>query len=176
MHDMAAATAPDGLLWLHRAAVRPEWIDYNGHMNEAYYVLIFGDATDAFYDHVGLDGTARRRDDVSIYTMEAHIRYLVEAPVGTELRIATRVLDHDAKRLRLHHAMHRARDGVTLAVTELAALHVNKSTLRASPFGAVAAARIAGIAHAQSALAAAEPALTRHWFAAMPQAHAGASA
>src|ERR1700733_617865 len=176
MPDMAEATAPDGLLWLHRAVVRPEWIDYNGHMNEAYYVLIFGDATDAFYDHVGLDDTARRRDDVSIYTVEAHIRYLVEAPVGTELRIATRVLAHDAKRLRLHHAMHRARDGVTLAVTELAALHVNKSTLRASPFGAVAAARIAGIAHAQSALAAAEPALTRHWFAATPQAHVGASA
>jgi acyl-CoA thioesterase FadM len=31
--------------------VRPEWVDYNGHMSEAYYVLIFGDATDAFYDH-----------------------------------------------------------------------------------------------------------------------------
>jgi hypothetical protein len=61
------------------ATVRPEWVDYNGHMSEAYYVLIFGEATDAFYDHVGLDHAARQRDRVSIYTVEAHIRYLVEA-------------------------------------------------------------------------------------------------
>jgi acyl-CoA thioester hydrolase len=163
---MAWRTMPDSVaLWLHEAAVRPEWVDYNGHMNEAFYVLIFGDATDAFYDHVGLDHAARTAGRVSVYTVEAHIQYLVEAHEGEQLRIATRLLAHDAKRLRLHHAMHREADGQVLAVTELLALHVDKTTTRAAAFGAGPFARIEAVAVAQAEL----PALTavsRHWSAA----------
>ena len=159
--------AADTTLWLHRAAVRPEWVDYNGHMTESRYLQVFGDATDAFYDHVGLDDAARRRDDVSVYTVESHIRYLVEAHDGERLRIGTRVAAHDAKRLRLHHTMIRETDGAVLAVTEVAALHVDKGALRASPFRADPMARIAAIAAAQSLLPPAEPATSRHWLAAL---------
>jgi acyl-CoA thioester hydrolase len=145
------------------ATVRPEWVDYNGHMSEAYYVLIFGEATDAFYDHVGLDHAARQRDRVSIYTVEAHIRYLVEAHEADTLHIATRILGHDSKRVRLHHAMWRPADATLLAVTELMLLHVDKVSLRASPFGAAAMARIAAVAESGAGLAAPEPAMSRHW-------------
>jgi acyl-CoA thioester hydrolase len=161
---MRDASAPDeAMLWLHRTAVRPEWVDYNFHMNEAYYVLIFGDATNAFYDYVGLDDAARRRDNVSLYTVEAHIRYLIEAHEGERLRIGTRVLAHDEKRLRLHHAMVRERDGETLAVIELMALHVDKRVVRAWPFLPDAAARIASVARAQAALPPPVAAESRHW-------------
>jgi len=150
-------------LWLHRAAVRPEWVDYNRHMSEAYYVLIFGDATDAFYDHIGLDQQAREAGHVSVYTVEAHIRYLTEAHEGTELRIGTRVISHDAKRLRLRHQMLRAEDGHVLALTELLALHVDKVSMRACPFAPAVLARIAGIAQQQAGLPPGEPAVSRHW-------------
>jgi len=152
-----------GALWLHRASVRPEWVDYNGHMSEAYYVLIFGDATDAFYDHIGLNQALREAARVSVYTVEAHIRYLTEAHEGTHLRIATRVLSHDAKRLRLRHEMLRANDPHVLAVTELLLLHVDKSSMRASAFAPAISARIAEIAQAQAALPPGEPAMSRHW-------------
>jgi acyl-CoA thioester hydrolase len=152
-----------GALWLHEASVRPDWVDYNGHMSEAYYVLIFGDATDAFYDHVGLDQREREAQRVSVYTVEAHIRYLTEAHEGSALRIATRVMSHDAKRLRLRHEMVRAADGVTLAITELLLLHVDKVALRASPFAPYVAARIADIARAHAVLPAEEPVVSRHW-------------
>lgn len=163
MHDESASD--DEVLWLHEAVVRPEWVDYNGHMNEAYYVLIFGDATDALYDYIGLDDAARRRDNVSLYTVEAHIRYLIEAHDGEQLRIATRVLAHDEKRLRLHHTMVRARDGETLAVIELMALHVDKQVVRAAPFLPDAAARIASVARAQAPLPPPVLAVSRHWAA-----------
>jgi acyl-CoA thioester hydrolase len=163
MHD--GATSADAILWLHRAVVRPEWVDYNGHLNEAYYVLIFGDATDAFYDYIGLDDTARRRDNVSLYTVEAHIRYLIEAHDGEPLRIGTRVVAHDEKRLRLHHTMVRERDGETLAVIELMALHVDKRVVRACPFLPEAAARIEAVAGAQASLPPPVPAESRHWAA-----------
>jgi acyl-CoA thioester hydrolase len=161
MHDGAAHE--DAVLWLHRAVVRPEWVDYNGHMNEAYYVLIFGDATDALYDHIGLDDAAHRRDNVSLYTVEAHIRYLIEAHDGEQLRIGSRVLAHDEKRLRLHHTMVRERDGEILAVIELMALHVDKRVVRACPFLPDAAARIAAVARAQAALPPPVAAESRHW-------------
>ena len=152
-------------LWLHQAVVRPEWVDYNGHMSEAYYVLIFGDATDAFYDFVGMDDAFRRREKISVYTLEAHIRYLIEAREGQALRIATRVLSHDTKRLRLHHTM-LDQDGQILAVTEISALHVDTTGPRGCAFRAAPLARVTEIASAQAGASAFEPAMTRHWGAA----------
>ena len=160
---MSETAQRDDVLWLHRAVVRPEWVDYNGHMNEAYYVLIFGDATDAFYDLVGLNDEYRRREKVSVYTVESHIRYLIEAPGGTAVRIGTRVLGHDDKRLRLHHAMQREDDGRLLAVIEVAAVHVDTRVVKASPFAPDRLARIAAIAQAQAGAAAPVPAVSRHW-------------
>jgi acyl-CoA thioesterase FadM len=157
--DDAAA----GLLWLHRAVIRPEWVDYNGHMNEAYYVLIFGDATDAFYDHIGFDAAFRDRENVSAYTLESHIRYLVETHEGEAVRIATRVLSHDARRVRLHHAMLRDDGGGIVSVIELLAMHVDKTVVRSSPFHAGPMARIAAIAAAQASLPPPEPAVSSHW-------------
>lgn len=152
-----------GPLWLHRASVRPDWVDYNAHMSEAYYVLIFGDATDAFYDFVGLDQAVRETERVSVYTVEAHIRYLSEAHEGWGLRIGTRVVSHDEKRLRLRHEMVRDADGRILAMTELLLLHVDKATMRAAPFGPSVLARIAEVALAHATLPPGEPVVSRHW-------------
>jgi len=149
----------DGALWLHRATIRPDWVDYNGHMSEAYYVLIFGDATDAFYDHVGLGDAYRTAQGVSVYTLEAHIRYLVEGHAGEDLRIATRLIAHDSKRLRLHHAMHRAADNELLAVTEVMVMHVDKAAMRASPFPPHFAESFAAL----RCTAIPVPAQSRHW-------------
>ena len=159
MPDSGAAS---GVLWLHEAVVRPEWVDYNGHMSEAYYVLIFGDATDAFYDYVGMDDAFRRQEKTSVYTLEAHIRYLIEAHEGQVVRIGSRLMSHDAKRLRLHHTMVDG-GGAVLAVTEIAALHVDTRAPKACPFLAEPLARIEAVAAAQVGLAAPEPAMTQHW-------------
>jgi acyl-CoA thioester hydrolase len=133
-------------LVLHRASVLPEWVDYNGHMNEAYYVLVFGHATDAFYDYIGLDDAARRANARSVYTLEAHINYLNEAHRGDRLSIATQLLAHDAKRLHLYHAMRRDTDDSLLASIELMLLHVDMSGPRAAAFDAATAATVAAIA------------------------------
>jgi acyl-CoA thioesterase FadM len=128
-------------------------------MNEAFYVLIFGDATDAFYDHIGFDDAYRRREEVSLYTVESHIRYLVEAHEGEAVRIGTRLRAFDAKRLRLHHTMVRQRDGDTLAVIELLALHVDKRVVRGSAFHPEIAARIGAIATSAPEITA----VSKHW-------------
>jgi acyl-CoA thioester hydrolase len=133
-------------LVLHRATVLPEWVDYNGHMNEAYYVLVFGHATDAFYDYIGLDDATRRATARSVYTLEAHINYLNEAHQSDRLTIATQLLAHDAKRLHLHHAMRREGHAGLLATTELMLLHVDMTGPRAAPFDPATTALVAAIA------------------------------
>jgi acyl-CoA thioester hydrolase len=140
---MSAEPAP---LRLYQAKVIPEWIDYNGHMSEPYYVLVFGYTTDAFYDHIGMTEEFRQETKTSVYTVEAHINYLSESSVGERLDIETQLLGHDAKRLVLFHTMRRGEGGPVLATTELMVLHVDKANLKTSPFHPGPAGRIAAIA------------------------------
>jgi acyl-CoA thioester hydrolase len=149
-------------LRLHQARVLPQWVDYNGHMNEAYYVLVFGDATDAFYDHVGFDAAFRETHHVSAYTLESHISYLIETREGESLAVATQILGYDRKRVRLHHSMFRG-DTEIVAVIELLALHVDKAALKAAPFHPAPMARIAAIGDAHAVLPPPRPAMSGHW-------------
>jgi acyl-CoA thioester hydrolase len=106
--------------------VRPEWIDYNGHLSEPYYVLVFGDATTHLMDTVGL---GPERSGSSLYTVEAHVRYLREVGPDAELAVTTSVVGLGAKKVRLCHEMRVAGDLV--ATEEILAIHVTDS--RASP-------------------------------------------
>ncbi|MEM7030083.1 MAG: thioesterase family protein [Chloroflexota bacterium] len=126
-------TSSEGLS-LYNDVVRPEWIDYNGHMSEAFYVLAFGFATDAFYDHVGLDATYRDQSSCSIYTVEAHISYLRELAVGTHLLFTTLVLGYDQKRLHLFHRLYNAEADYLAATIELMVLHVDQAQQCTVPF------------------------------------------
>ena len=116
----------------HHEQVRPEWIDYNGHLSEAYYVLVFGHATDALMDHIGLDEAYRESTGNSLYTVEAHVRYLDEVPADSALTVHTRVIGVDAKRVRLAHEL--TVNARLRATEELIALHVNGNEGRTTPF------------------------------------------
>jgi acyl-CoA thioester hydrolase len=147
----------EGPLDLYRSAVKPEWIDYNGHMNEAYYVLVFGLTTDAFLDLIGMDAPYRERTQTSLYTVEGHIAYLQEVAPDTVLRVATTLVAADDKRVHLFHAMTRESGGALLATYELLALHVDQSGPRVSAMPPAILARVDDIARRHAPLAAALP-------------------
>ena len=113
------------ILKLHREEVREEWIDYNGHLSEAYYVLTFGHATDALYDYLDMGPDYRDGNQRSVYTVESHIRYLMEVPLGKMLEFETRILSFDSRKLHFAHEMFV--DGKLRATTELMTLHVDTS-------------------------------------------------
>jgi len=140
----------DAPLCLYRTEVRPEWLDYNGHMNEAYYVLVFSRTTDAFMDFTGQDAGYRAHSNCSVYTLETHVVYLREVSAGEELRVETQLLGHDEKRYRLFHTMYRGDSGDLLATGEHMLLHVDMSGPRSAPFPPDVAERLAEIeaAHA----------------------------
>ena len=119
-------------LELHREAVLPEWTDYNGHMNVAYYLLAFDHATDAFFDHLDLGQAYRKRTDCSLFTLEAHVSYVKELNEGDPLRFLTQLIAFDEKRLHYFHWMYHAREGYLAATNELLSIHVSLATRRAS--------------------------------------------
>jgi acyl-CoA thioester hydrolase len=135
----------------YRDAVRPEWIDHNGHMNMGYYVVVFDYATDAFLAWVGLDGAHRREHGVTTFCLEAHVTYHREVRSGDPLRFTTLLLGHDAKRVHYIHAMYHAEARYLAATNELMSLHVSLATRRGAPMAGEVLARLARIQTAHDA-------------------------
>jgi acyl-CoA thioester hydrolase len=122
----------------YRDSVRPEWIDYNGHLSEPFYVLVFGDATTNLMNVVGMDESYRTTTGASLYTVEAHVRYLREVGPEAKLLVTTSVISAGPKKVRFCHEMWV--DGTLVATEELLALHV--AGARAAPFPDRVAARL----------------------------------
>lgn len=115
----------DGLIRVE-AEVPPAWIDFNGHMRDAYYMLVVSWANDALMEAAGMGPAYLERTGRTLYNLENHVRFLKEAHQGDALAVAMRVLDHDAKRVHLFAEVTRPRDGALLALNEAVLLHVDQ--------------------------------------------------
>jgi carnitine 3-dehydrogenase len=129
--------------------VRPEWVDYNGHMTDSRYLQVFGDATDALFRHVGIDAEYRKSGR-SLYTVESHITHQAEVRALDPAHVLTRVLAVDDKRVHLFHRLVRSRDDVGVATGEQIYLHVNTAAGKAAPMQAGVRARLELLCSAQS--------------------------
>ncbi len=118
---------------IHRETVLPEWCDYNGHMNLAFYVLVFDHATDALFNGVGIDQNYRDTVAHSSFAVESHITYDNEVLEGAELFCTTQLLDFDEKRVHYFHRMYHAEEGYLAATTELLSVHVDLAARRVVP-------------------------------------------
>jgi len=105
-----------------REPVQDAWIDYNGHLSEAYYVLVLGHATDAVMDAVGLGPEYRSTNNASLYTVEAHIRYLEEVSAGSDLEVRSSIIGVTGKLLWIWHELWV--DGRLRATEEVLGVHV----------------------------------------------------
>jgi acyl-CoA thioester hydrolase len=114
--------------------ILPEWIDANGHMNLAYYVVLFDQATDLLYDAIGVGQAYRDATGNSTFTAEAHTLYQREVRVGERVRVVPHLLGADAKRLHYFHEMFHAQGGHRVATQELMALHIDMAARRVAPF------------------------------------------
>ncbi len=119
-------------LALHAETVLPEWVDYNGHMNVAFYVLAFDHATDALLDYLDLGAGYRDRSGHSNFVVEAHVTYGRELHQGDEMRFTTQVLGADAKRLHVFHRMLNGA-GEVAATNELMIVNVDMAARRSAP-------------------------------------------
>ncbi|MBS0580469.1 MAG: thioesterase family protein [Proteobacteria bacterium] len=141
-----------GALELMELEVRPEWIDYNGHMTDSRYLQVFGDATDAVFRFAGIDDDYRKAGH-GLYTVETHMTHQAEAKVHEQLYVATRVLAVDDKRVRLFHTLSRRSDGIQLGTCEQLYLHVDTRAGKVAPMDAAVKARLSALQASQADVA-----------------------
>jgi acyl-CoA thioester hydrolase len=111
---------------IYRTGLAPEWLDYNGHLRDAYYGLIVSYASDALMDRLGMDAAYRERTRNTLYTVEMHIHYLREVKQSATVLVTVRMIGADHK--RIHAAFDLTREGDTdaAASAELMLLHVHQ--------------------------------------------------
>lgn len=127
-----------------------DWLDYNGHMNEARYLQAFGDATDRFMELIGCDAAYIAKGG-SYFTAETHIRHLDEAKAGEVIEIDTQVVLGAGKKMHLFHFM-KAADGRVLATAEHMLIHVSLETRKAAPPAPEIEAKLVEVAKAHEGL------------------------
>ena len=138
-----------------RGEVLPEWIDYNGHMNLAYYMVLFDQATDLLFDELGLGLDYRRDRKLGTFVAETHNLYERELLVGARVRVATQIIAIDAKRMHIGHemfALDGPHAGQRTATQELMFLHVDLSARRVRPFPPDMYERVSAAADAHAGL------------------------
>jgi len=121
---------------IYQTAILPEWIDYNGHLRDAYYGLIVSLATDALMDRVGLDAAYRQRSGGTLYTLEMHIHYLHEVRQADSVGVSVRISGVDAKRIHAAFEITRSVDAAVASTAEVMLLHVRQRAegARSAPF------------------------------------------
>ncbi len=139
-------------LALYTDTVRSEWIDYNGHLTDGYYMVYFCLATEAVLEYLGFGAAYRERTGSTIYTVEGHINYLRELKQGAPLRFTTQVLGCDPKRIHVFHSLHHGLENYLAATNELMFLHVNQPTLKVEPMPAERLALVEAVVAAHSSL------------------------
>jgi len=131
--------------------VSPDWIDYNGHMNVAYYTMAFDRALDRVYDLIGIGPELARSASMGPMALQTMIHYLAELVEGESYTCETRVLDADAKRVHVFVEMLRE-DGARAATYESLTMNVDLAARRSAPFPQIAAERLARLKAAHAGL------------------------
>ncbi len=131
--------------------IEKDWIDYNGHLNMAYYNVIFDRGTDEAFDTMGIGQDYVKQRRLTIYTAEIHVCYVQELHLDHKVTVSMQVLDHDEKRLRTYQEIRHV-DGWLAATSETLSLHVDMSGPKVAPFPADVLARIEAVRAAHSAL------------------------
>ena len=140
-------------LTTYTTQVHPDWVDYNGHLRDAFYLLIFSYATDALMDTLGLDSENREASGHSLFTLELHLNYLHEVKRGADVEVHTQLIAHDAKRLHLYHSLHLVGEEQELAGNEQMLLHVDLAGPHSAPFTEATLEKLAAISAEQADLA-----------------------
>jgi acyl-CoA thioester hydrolase len=124
------------------AEVKPEWIDYNGHMNMGYYLVAFDHvATDMFYDSMNIGVAHKRALGKTTFTLGANIDFIREVMAGDRLRFTSQLADYDHKRLHYIHCMYHDDQGYLAATNECLAMYIDLATRRSASFSDAQMAR-----------------------------------
>ena len=114
--------------------VEPEWIDYNGHMNVAYYLLAFDKVVDEFNNKLGLGPDYKKDTNKTTFALESHIVWIKEMLLGERINFTIQLLDHDKKRIHLFITMLHNEGNIEVATYEVLSMHIDLTTKKSCAF------------------------------------------
>ena len=132
--------------------IEPDWIDYNGHLNMAYYNVIMDRSIDELFAVLGMGPDYLKARNGSTMTAEAHVRYLREVHLGDPLQVTAYVIAADEKRVHTFEELRHAKEGWISATSENMTLHIDMNVRKVAPFPADVAERIRAVADAHAKL------------------------
>jgi len=113
--------------------IRKDWIDYNGHLNMAYYNVLFDQCADEAFELMGMGAAYAKDRRLTVYTAEVHVCYVQELHLSHSVVGTFQLLDCDNKRLRCYQELRHV-DGWLAATSEVLTLHIDMSGPKVSPF------------------------------------------
>jgi acyl-CoA thioester hydrolase len=132
--------------------IEPQWIDYNGHLNMAYYNVMMDRAIDELWLQLGIGPTYMQERRGSTFTAEAHVRYLREIHLGDPVQVSVYLLAADEKRLHTFEELRHATEGWLSATSENMTMHIDMEMRKVAPFPPDIRARIVAVLHTHTAL------------------------
>jgi len=117
-------------IYLRTEPIIPDWTDYNGHMNLAFYIHLFDQGWDVLLDKFQMGGDSAKIEKRSTFAVESHTKYIKEVRQGDEVDINLLFLDHDSKRMIYQLEIYSKTDNYRAATTEVCSLYVNLETRR----------------------------------------------
>lgn len=132
--------------------IEPEWIDYNGHLNMAYYNVLFDRGIDQLWAELGIGPDYMKERNASTFSAEAHVRYIREVHLGDPVQVSVYMLAADDKRIHTFEELRHASEGWLSATSEGMALHVDMNARKTAPFPPDVAARIRAVLQAHDAV------------------------
>ena len=132
--------------------IEPQWIDYNGHLNMAYYNVMMDRAIDEMWVQLGIGPTYLRERHGSTFTAECHVRYLREIHLGDPVQVAVYLLDADEKRIHTFEELRHATEGWLSATSENMTIHIDMNARKAAPFPPDIQARIRDVVSSHAAV------------------------
>ncbi len=133
--------------------IEPQWIDYNGHLNMAYYNVLFDRGIDQMWLELGIGPGYMKERNGSTFTAEAHVRYLREVHLGDPVQVSVYLLAADDKRIHTFEELRHATEGWISATSENMTLHVDMNARKTAPFPPDIASRIREVVAAHGAVA-----------------------
>ena len=132
--------------------VESKWTDYNGHLNMAYYAVLFDRAADEMFASLGLGPDYVKETNNSFFTLETHTSFANELKAGEQVRIEQQLIGNDAKRVHYVQQMFRGESSYLACVMEVMVSHVDLTTHRTSPFPDDVRVRIEALAAVHKSL------------------------
>ena len=133
--------------------IEPPWIDYNGHLNMAYYNVMFDRAVDELWATLGIGPAYMKQRHGSTFTAECHVRYLREIHLGDPVQVSILLLGADEKRLHTFEELRHANEGWVSATSENMSIHIDMNARKTAPFPADIRARIDAVVAAHATVA-----------------------